>query len=223
MSQADFLAKIRKEVPELATFKDNDVMDKIFQTRPEIRDMIETPDDVAARNQLQLEQKAQTQSSFTRSVLDALPGVGGVLGAVGGEGVASVPLSLLGVAGGKGLRDIISQGLGLENPTSLGDKFLQSGKEAAIAGLGGSALHAVGDFANSPIQSLRTTVDDWEPQILKKINPKIIDYFLKGPEKSAVMPDFKIDVPESNEPVSIETPKADTKINNAKKVTLHLN
>lgn len=250
MSQADFLAKIRKEVPELATFKDNDVMDKIFQTRPEIRDMIETPDDVAARNQLQLEQRSKSlvnpqfwqnhpnMAEFSRQVLNSLPGVGGVLGGAAGEGIGSIPLMALGAGGGRGIRDILAQSMGLESPTNLANKFTNAGTDAGLTAVGAKVIPGIP-------AGISATLDDPADaarglaQFYSKLTPKFVRYLVSpqaledfvagGGDKTLGESEFSkflksTDIPaESNEPVSTETPKADTKINNAKKVTLHLN
>lgn len=43
MTQSDFLKKLREQAPELAPFDDAAIMDHVFKTRPDLKDMI-TPD-----------------------------------------------------------------------------------------------------------------------------------------------------------------------------------
>src|SRR5436190_16502522 len=101
ISQAEFASQLRERLPELKEFSDNDLYKKVIELRPDLRDKIETPDDIAAREQNKLEIRSRSAmdpetwkqhpqlANFTRSVLSALPGTGMILG-----GALSTPETL---------------------------------------------------------------------------------------------------------------------------------
>lgn len=91
--------------------------------------------------------------------LDALPGIGAVVGGVLSTpetgGIGTVPGIALGAGAGRGVRDIIAAGLGMEKPSTMGGEAAKIGGEAAMTGATAAVLPGVIAAAKAPIQTLR--------------------------------------------------------------------
>lgn len=180
MSADDFANKLKEKFPDLKTFSSTAIVNKVLAVRPDLVDKIENPmagDAAASAEQDRLRNQAQTQSAFTRSVLDAFPGIGGVIGSMFGSPILG---GALGVGAGRGAEDLALQGLGLDNSTPT-QKAGNIAKDVLTAG----ATSGVADAAMSPIRSLRTTLGDIS-NLEDAILPTRLRGFLKSPITDAL-------------------------------------
>lgn len=101
----------------------------------------------------------QQAPEYARSALNALPGVGALVGGVLSTpetfGAGTVPGIALGAGAGRGLRDLIGHYTGLDKPTTPQQKALAIGGETAIAGATAAILPGVVSAVKAPMQTLR--------------------------------------------------------------------
>lgn len=203
MSQTDFITKLKTQLPELKDFPDADILNKVFERRPELRDQVETNDEMAARAQ----NKAEKGSSFlnqlsvnpevwgrhprlaqiVRGVTSALPGAGSMIGGMAlapeSLGMGAIPGMALGAGVGRGLQDIANQQLGLEE-TSPMQRAGNIGVDTAIAGLTPGIMEGIAH----PIQTARMgagALSNFEkgvlpPRLGKWLTPKFLEEFANG-------------------------------------------
>ena len=158
ISQAQFIQNLKVRNPALAQFPDRAIMERVLAADPTVKDKVYTPDDAAADEQARLMGEANKGTAFTRSVLDALPGIGGIVGGIASTpetlGAGTLPGIALGTGAGRGLRDIAAQMLGLEDTTPVekaGNITMDSLLAATVPGTIDAIAH--------PIQSSRVAAD----------------------------------------------------------------
>jgi|SRR5580765_4733458 len=158
ISQAQFLQNLKARNPELTRFPDNAIMARVYAANPDVREKIYTPDDAAVDEQNRLRGSAQKDTAFIRSVLNALPGAGAVIGGALSTpetlGAGTIPGIALGGGAGQGLKDISEQMLGLEDTTPI-QKALNIGKETAFTGATAAIMPGVVEAAMHPVESSR--------------------------------------------------------------------
>lgn len=204
MSQADFIAALKKELPELSDLSDSTIISQVFKRKPELRSQIETPDDQAAVAQAKAEarsksivdpetwQKHPKIAEFSRQVLNTLPGVGSAVGGLLASpetfGAGSLPGMAIGAGAGGGLRDIANSLLGLEKQKSPMQAASNIGMDAGLAAITPGAMEAIG----SPIKTARELTGDllkFSPRGLHKYTvPQILEEFAAGGKKPNIIP-----------------------------------
>lgn len=205
MSQSDFIAALKKELPELSDLSDNTIMSQVLKRKPELSAQIETPDDQAAVAQAKAEarsksivdpetwQKHPKIAEFSRQVLNAAPGVGSIVGglALSPEtfGAGSIPGMALGAGYGRGLRDIATSVLGLEKQKSPMEAASNIGMDAGLAAITPGIMEAI----KTPVQTARELTGDllkFSPRGLHRYTvPQILDEFAAGGKKPNIIPD----------------------------------
>ena len=150
ISQAEFVKQLKQRMPELAKYPDRIVMERVIAANPDVKDKVYTPDDAAADEQKRLMGEANKGTAFTRSVLDALPGIGGIVGGIASTpetlGAGTLPGIALGTGAGRGLRDIAAQMLGLEDTTPVekaGNITMDSLLAATVPGVIEGVAHPI--------------------------------------------------------------------------------
>ncbi len=113
----------------------------------------------------------------TKAVLNALPGVGGVVGAAvaGPEtgGLAAVPAIALGVGAGRGLRDLIAEGLGLDAPSSPVAKGARIALDTAESAAAAAILPGLWEAIKTPGRTIREVVEMLPKAIRPAIPPRL--------------------------------------------------
>ena len=182
MTQKEALEKLKAEFPELGAWDGNLLMEQIFKRRPDLINKIENPrsGDAAARVAQNNALKDKDKNTlFTRRVLDGLPMLGGAAGAaMGGMETfgTGIPWGMAtGAGAGRGLRDVITQMLGIENTTPM-EKAGRIGLDTAIAGMTPGAVDTLTHPRNTIGSMLEDFTPPWmskllKPPILKKIFP----------------------------------------------------
>lgn len=111
----------------------------------------------------------------TRTVLNTLPGIGGIAGAVlaGPEtmGLGSIPGVALGATAGQGLRDIISQALGLEKPRSFLQNTAGAGAQGVTDAIVGAAVPGTVQALATPLRTAGEAAEAFTPRVLKSQIP----------------------------------------------------
>ena len=164
MSQKDFLARLKAEVPELKDIDDNQLMMEVFNRKPDLRSKVENPlaGDASAQA---AQEKAQSRATtfaghpklqqIAKGLLDTIPAVGGMLGGAASTpetfGLGTLPGAALGVGAGRGLRDLISEGLMIEPKSSPIQKAKNIGMDTGLAAITPGVMTAVGN----PIKTAR--------------------------------------------------------------------
>lgn len=101
----------------------------------------------------------QALKPIAKAGLDALPGIGGIVGGALSTpetlGAGTVPGVALGVGAGRGLRDLIGHATGLDAPSSPLAKAGRIGVDTAGAALTQAALPGVVEAIKTPVQTLR--------------------------------------------------------------------
>jgi len=200
MSQKDFLAKIRAEVPELEDVPDIQLMNKIFERRPELRSQIENPmagDAAAAKEQSRLQRRSQsivdpefwkghpTAAAFSRAALDTVPAIGamggGALATPETFGTGTIAGGALGAGVGRGLRDITTQMLGLENSSPM-DKAKNIGLETGIAAI----TPGIAEAAMHPIDTAKMATKAYLSKLPRRIQPWVVPQAVEDFANSAL-------------------------------------
>lgn len=98
-------------------------------------------------------------SRVAHGALDALPGIGAVVGGVLSTpetgGIGTIPGIALGAGAGRGVRDVIAAGLGMEKPSTAVGEGAKIAGETALAGLGAGVMPGAIAAAKTPLQTLR--------------------------------------------------------------------
>lgn len=169
ISQKDFADQLRKKLPELKDFTDDQIVKKVLELRPDLVDKIENPilgDQQAAIAQAKAERRSRsivdpetwqqhpTMKQFLQSATQSMPGIGAIAG-----GLASTPETLgtgtifgtaLGAGAGRGAQDLLEQALGLQDTTPL-EKTKNIGMDTLLTATVPGVIEAV----KAPIQSAR--------------------------------------------------------------------
>jgi len=201
MSKEEFVSKLKKEVPEIASFNDNVILNEVFKRRPELRTKIENPlagDEQAALAQAKAEARSKSLvdpqfwqnhpniTGIARGSLDSLPGIGAILGGVAASpetlGAGAIAGGALGAGAGRGLRDILAQIGGLEEQTSpmrkAGNITMDTGLAAITPGLTEAAMHPVStarDALRGYLKLAPRNLRNW-------IHPEILEDLARDPE-----------------------------------------
>ena len=216
MSQKDFLAALRKEMPELEKYGDIQLMNAVLKRRPDLTNKVANPmsgDANAAMAQKRAEARAKSlvdpefwqshpnTAGFTKSVLDTLPATGAMLGGLATGPETGGAGALLGMPGGAMLgrsgRDFISRNIGLENisPWQMNKNALSEGAITALTpGVATAVAHpvdtarmAVGDYSKLMPRNLRPWL---EPQLLEDFANSVN----KGPKRIPMVSNFANEV-----------------------------
>lgn len=123
-----------------------------------------------------------------KKALDALPGIGGVVGtALAGPetaGLAAVPAAALGVGVGRGLRDLIAQGLGLDRWSSPAAKAGRIALDTGETAVAQAVLPGLIEAMRTPGQTIGEFLDqskDLLPDWLQKTLPHLPKGVTKAP------------------------------------------
>ena len=128
--------------------------------------------------------------SALQAALDALPGggaiVGGALATPETVGAGTLGGAALGAGAGRGLRDLVSQGLGLERPTSPAEKGGAIALDVGQTYLAGKVLPWLWEVITSPGATVGAVFD--RAKIMYKILPRHLKGFLPDFDALATLP-----------------------------------
>ncbi len=175
LSLAEFGASIKAKYPAYKDVPDDEIGTRMLDKYPVYRERVATFTTSAEEPPESFGRQAG------RAVLNSLPGIGGLVG-----GALSTPETLgtgtiagvaLGAAAGKGLRDLLAEGFGLEQPTTPEVKAvniaLEGGTTAALSAL----LPGIVEAAKNP----RATIGELVELIPKRWRPVVPDVMKKAP------------------------------------------
>lgn len=122
---------------------------------------------------------------FGRAALNALPAVGGIVGGALSTpetlGAGTIPGVALGVGAGRGLRDVLAEMFGLDQPTSAASKgariALDTGEAALLQGL----MPGLVEAAKAPRQTVSDLIDALP--VPKWLKPVVPSQWAKAPAK----------------------------------------
>lgn len=148
------------------------------------------------------DQARQGVSDLAHGTLNALPGIGAVVGgalsAPETGGVGTIPGMALGAGIGKGARDLIGHATGLDAPTTPLQKAGGIAAETAATGATAAILPGLVAAAKAPIQTLREGAEQFGsamPPAIRRLG-KLFPALPKGPSVTAMvdLPSAAVDV-----------------------------
>jgi hypothetical protein len=133
---------------------------------------------------------------LAKSALDTLPGIGGLVGGIVSTpetlGAGTIPGVALGTGVGRGVRDVVGQLTGLDEPTSMSQKAKNIATDTAIAGTAHALIPGLVESVKNPVNTLRMASEhfgDVMPPWLKRMGALLPD-LPKPPTPTPVMEDF---------------------------------
>lgn len=120
-----------------------------------------------------------------KAVVDALPGIGGIVGGVLSTpetiGAGTIPGVALGVGAGRGLRDLIAEGLGLDRPSTPSAKAGRIVLDAGEAALAQAVMPGLIEAIKTPGRTVREVINilperlrPWIPEGVSKAPAAIL-------------------------------------------------
>ncbi len=133
---------------------------------------------------------ADVGKDVARSAANALPAIGGIVGgAVSGGGTlgtATIPGVALGVGAGRGLRDLITESTGLEEPTTPTSKAARIALDTGTAAATQAVLPGAIEAIRTPVKTMSeaaVTFRNTLPPAIRALLPKLEG--LKAPTAAA--------------------------------------